>query len=78
MPVVFGGTDELYLRRHIEVRVIGPILPPTRTSRAAISAWTSAFHDAVQTAAEDVHRRATASNPRRKRWRWLTGNYPRV
>ena len=78
VPVVFGGTEELYLGRHIEIRVMPPATPPTKANRAAIGAWTATFAESVQEAADDAHERANAHQPRRKRWLWLTGNYPRA
>ena len=54
------------------------VMPPTQTNRAAIAAWTNAFAESVQAAATDTHERANAEKPRRKRWLWLTGNYPRA
>jgi len=81
VPLVFGGTDELYLRRRIEVRVLPPIAALPRgalESRAAVVAWMRGFRDATQAAANELEAAANAQAPRRKRWLWLTGNYPRV
>jgi 1-acyl-sn-glycerol-3-phosphate acyltransferase len=77
MPVVFGGTGELYLGRRIEIRVLPPVNPPDR-SRAAIDDWMSGFRASVQETATEAHARANARQPQRKHWRWLTGKYPRV
>jgi 1-acyl-sn-glycerol-3-phosphate acyltransferase len=81
VPLVIGGTDELYLRRRIEMRVLAPFapLPPAALeSRAAVVAWMRAFRDATQAVANEVEAAANAHPPRRKHWRWLTGHYPRA
>ena len=78
VPVLFGGTDELYLGRRIEVRVLPPVVAPATTFRPSIIEWTEAFEASAQAAANDAHERANVNAPLRKHWRWLTGNYPRV
>ena len=79
VPVVFGGTDELYLGRRIEISVLPAInAPPTHAGRAEIARWMEAFRETTQTPAAQLHARASARPPRRKRWRWLTGPYPRA
>ena len=78
VPVIFGGTEELYLGRRIEVTVLPPVAPPTGTSRRTITAWTAVFEASAQAMADQMHKRANAKPPRNKRWRWLTGNYPRA
>ena len=78
VPVAFGGTDELYLGRRIEIRVLPPVAPPPDARRTTIHEWTVSLRESVQSAATDAHERANAAVPVRKRWRWLTGNYPRM
>jgi 1-acyl-sn-glycerol-3-phosphate acyltransferase len=78
VPVAFGGTDELYLGRRIEIRVLPAVAPPVDASRIAISDWMVEFGSHVQAAAINVHELANSRQPRRKRWTWLTGNYPRA
>jgi 1-acyl-sn-glycerol-3-phosphate acyltransferase len=78
VPIVFGGTDELYLHRRIEVRILAPVQPPVGNDRASITRWTQVFTESLQTAATEAHEAANVGRPRHKRWRWLTGNYPRV
>jgi 1-acyl-sn-glycerol-3-phosphate acyltransferase len=82
VPVVFGGTHELYLRRRIVVRILPPIQPMAPGDaggcRAGMDAFMADFRAVVQAAAVEAHESAEADSPRRKRWRWLTGNYPRA
>jgi len=78
VPITFGGTEELYLHRSIEVRVLAPVEPPERTDRESISRWTQGFSELIQGAATDAYHAANVKPPRHKRWRWLTGNYPRA
>jgi 1-acyl-sn-glycerol-3-phosphate acyltransferase len=79
VPVVFGGTDELYLGRRIEVRVLEAIAPPPPDAdRAAIDDWMADFRAVTTAAATAADARANAPPPRRKRWLWLTGKYPRA
>ena len=37
MPVVFGGTDELYLGKRIEIRVLPAVAPPAGTYKLKCS-----------------------------------------
>ena len=81
VPLVIGGTDELYLRRRIGMSVLPPVAPPPSSaleSRAAVVAWMRSFRDATQAAANEVEAATNEHPPRRKHWRWLTGKYPRV
>jgi 1-acyl-sn-glycerol-3-phosphate acyltransferase len=79
VPVVFGGTHDLYLRRRIVVRFLPPIPPPLPSAdRGAIDAYMAEFLAVVQPAAEDAHRNAELGPPRRKVWRWLHGPFPRA
>lgn len=76
--VVFGGTDELYLRRRIEVRVLPPISPPRRDSdRDGLAGWFAELRAQAQAVASELHSVAESASSRRKIWRWLTGPYPR-
>ena len=86
VPVVFGGTDELWLRRRIEVRVLPPIWPPaadvplpgTLAERDAADALLARLLAAAQPAAEALHAAAEPPAGARRPWRWLTGPYGRV
>jgi len=78
VPVVFGGTHELYLRRRVVVRVLPAIDPPESTSRPAILEWMARFEEMVSAAAVEAHRVAESKSPKWKIGRWLTGKYPRV
>jgi 1-acyl-sn-glycerol-3-phosphate acyltransferase len=79
VPVVFGGTDELYLGRRIEVRVLPSLQPPGRLAdRAEITAWTAHFRSVTQAEASSADAAATSRPPRTKRLRWLSGPYPRA
>lgn len=79
VPVVFGGTHDLYLRRRIVVRFLPPIDPPSRdASPAAIDAWMADMLGRVAPAAEEAHRLAEAAPPRFRLWRRLHGPFPRT
>lgn len=78
VPVVFGGTHELYLRRRIVVRILPALAPPTGTGRAEIATWMNNFRALCQAAADEVHADAESRGPRFKLARWLTGRYPRA
>ena len=79
VPVVLGGTHELYLRRPIELRILRPISPPPPSANATVIArYMAEFRSQAQAAAADAHTRAEGHAPRRKRWSWLTGNYPKA
>ena len=78
VTVVFGGTQELYLRRRIEVRVLPPVAAPSRDSDlGALAAWLAGLRAQSEAAASEAHGIAESAPPRRKIWRWLTGRYPR-
>src|SRR5687768_9996942 len=64
VPVVLGGTDELYLRRRIEVRIL-PALDPPRpdAGRAGIAEFMDRFGALIASAAVDAHQRAEADAP---------------
>jgi 1-acyl-sn-glycerol-3-phosphate acyltransferase len=79
VPIVFGGTGELYLRRRIEVRILSPLSPPPPSPTIAeLDAWMARFRQLAQVAANEIEGAASSHEPRRKRWRWLSGNYPRA
>jgi 1-acyl-sn-glycerol-3-phosphate acyltransferase len=78
VPVVIGGSAELYMRRRLIVRVLPPLDPPRSTSRADISAFMEQLRAAAQAAAVDADRAVESVPVRRKRLRWLSGNYPRA
>jgi 1-acyl-sn-glycerol-3-phosphate acyltransferase len=78
VPVVFGGTHELYLRRRLVVHVLPAIDPPDSVSRPAIHEWMDHFEEALAGAAAEAHRGSEAKPPRWKVGRWLTGTYPRA
>ena len=77
VPVVFGGTHELYLRRRIEVRVL-PALDPPGAGVESLDAWMVELRQKAEESSAEAHVAAEARAPRRKVWRWLTGPYPRA
>ena len=79
VPVVFGGTHDLYLRRRIVVRILPATPPPSPDADArTLDAWMAGLLAEAQAAAEEAHRAAQANAPRRRWWRWLHGPFPRV
>lgn len=79
LPVVFGGTHELYLRRRIEVRILPPLEPlPRDAGRQEVAGLMARLEAIAQAVATDAHFAAEVNAPPRKRWRWLTGNFPRA
>ena len=83
--VIFGGTDELWLRRRVEVRVLPPISPPadaptpgTPAERGAADELLARLLAAAEPAAGEAHAAAEPPTGARRRWRWLTGPYPRA
>lgn len=85
VPVVFGGTHELFLRRRIEIRVLPAIHPPTplpapgsAAEAAAVASLMDRLRGASDESAAAAHDAAEAAPVRHRRWRWLTGPYPRA
>jgi 1-acyl-sn-glycerol-3-phosphate acyltransferase len=78
VPVVLGGSHELYLRRRIVMRLLPPMPPPVDASRPAIAAFMADLQARTQAAAVEVHRAAESGRPRCKVGRWLNGRYPRA
>ena len=83
VPVVFGGTDELFLRRRIIVRVLPAIDPMTVLAapgppREAVGRLMALFEEAVQPAVAQAHAHAQPRAGSRRIWRWLSGPYPRA
>jgi 1-acyl-sn-glycerol-3-phosphate acyltransferase len=78
VPVVVGGTHELYLRRRIVISVLPPIDPPASATRPAIAAFMDDLEERTKAAAVEVHRAAESGGPRRRVGRWLSGRYPRA
>jgi 1-acyl-sn-glycerol-3-phosphate acyltransferase len=76
--VVFGGTQELYLRRRIVMSLLPAVAPPVDTTRTAIAAFMADFQARARAAALEVHESAESVAPRRKVGRWLTGRYPQA
>lgn len=87
VPVVFGGTDELFLGRRIDVRVL-PAIPPAGSGALPRAGTPEERREAQALIAELTRRLApvvaeahSAAEPRagtRRRLRWLTGPYPRA
>lgn len=75
VPIVFGGTHELYFRRRIEVRVL-PALDPPDEGLESIDFWLAELQEKAEKAAADAHDAAEANSPWLKLGRWLTGPYP--
>jgi len=79
VPVVFGGTHDIYLRRRIVVRILPPTAAPsTDADRRATSADLGRLVAATQAAADEAHRAAERCVPRRRSWRWLQGPFRRM
>jgi len=84
VPIVFGGTDELFLRRRVVVRVLAPILPPALVpeigsveERDAARRLLAELRERVEPVAAELHARSLPQPGARRRWRWLTGPFPR-
>lgn len=78
VPIVFGGSHDLYLRRRIVMRVLPAVPPPPADAdRRAIDAYMTDLVAAAQAAADEAHAAAESGAPRRRWWRWLHGPFPR-
>jgi 1-acyl-sn-glycerol-3-phosphate acyltransferase len=79
LPVVFGGSHDVYFRRRIVVRFLPPIgAPPAAANREGIDAYLAVLLGQAQAAADEVHRLAQVGAPARRWGRWLHGPFPRV
>lgn len=80
VPMVFGGTDELFLRRRIDIRLLPALQPPPAgvPQREAARTLTAALVEAVSPVAAELHAAARPRPGTRRHWRWLTGRYPRA
>lgn len=78
VPVVFGGTHEVYFRRRIVIRALPSLSPPQDSSQPTISRFMDTLRATSEAAAAEVHRQAELDGPRWKVGRWLTGRYPRL
>ncbi|CAN5797799.1 hypothetical protein BH24CHL6_BH24CHL6_06800 [soil metagenome] len=85
VPIVFGGTHELFLHRRIEVLVLPPLVPPAHApaagstaERAAADALLARLLALVEPSAAETHSAAEPAIGTPKRWRWLTGPYPQA
>jgi 1-acyl-sn-glycerol-3-phosphate acyltransferase len=83
LPVVFGGTHELYRGRRIQMRVLPAIRAADLAAEASLSGAVSTEREAAHAVAAALHtltakdvaeaHRATEPPPGTvKRWRWLT------
>ena len=87
VPVVFGGTHDLYLGRRIRMVVLPPVTaealaglapgsllpaPETPEEREAAHRIAARLHALSAAAVAEAHRATEPPPGRRKRWRWLT------
>jgi len=87
VPLVLGGTEELYRRRRFRLDVQEPLtwqelagvepgMPPPEpwspAERRMAHRVTLALHERMVDAVAEAHRAATPAPGVRKRWRWLT------
>jgi 1-acyl-sn-glycerol-3-phosphate acyltransferase len=84
VPVIFGGTHDLFLRRPIDVRILPALAPPvpppppsTAAERAAADALLAQLLDTVRPVVAALHRDSQPPPSVRRRWRWLQGGFPR-
>jgi 1-acyl-sn-glycerol-3-phosphate acyltransferase len=88
VPLVLGGTHEIYRGRRIVMRVLPPVgarqlagigpgdeLPAVGTpaERDAAHRIVSAVHASTASSVAEAHAAAEPPHGMRKRWRWLTG-----
>ncbi|MDQ3938494.1 MAG: hypothetical protein M3253_07415, partial [Chloroflexota bacterium] len=92
VPLVFGGTHELYLRRRIVVEVLPPIQPSPAASATGRRRASAAAHEreAAESMIAELRARvepvaaaahlAAEPPPRMRKLlrRWLTGPYPQA
>lgn len=79
VPMVFGGTHDLYFRRRITLRILPPIdAPPAHADGRAAERWMVDLLAGVGPAAEEAHRAAESNPPRLTLGRWLHGPFPRA
>lgn len=84
VPIVIGGTHELYLGRRCAVRFLEPAdalvlagldAPPpvgSAAERHAAHRVVERLHELMAPHVAELHRVTEPPPPRRKRWRWLT------
>lgn len=78
VPIVFGGTHELYRGRRIQMRVLRPVraedlVPPGLTDeRETAHAVAAALHALTAAEVADAFRATEPPPGTRKRWPWLT------
>jgi 1-acyl-sn-glycerol-3-phosphate acyltransferase len=87
VPIVFGGTDELFLGRRMQMRVLpaatahelaglaadAPLPGPgTQDEREAARAIAAALHACTADAVAAAHQATEPQPGARRRWRWLT------
>lgn len=83
VPVVFGGTHELYRGRRIQMRILPAVRAMDLAAEASLSGAVTDEREAAHAVAAalqvltvdavaDVHRATEPAPGARKRWRWLT------
>ncbi|HEY8199146.1 MAG TPA: lysophospholipid acyltransferase family protein [Candidatus Limnocylindrales bacterium] len=83
VPVVFGGTHELYRGRRIQMRILPAVRAADLAAEASLSgavtdereaahAVAAALHAMTVGAVADAHRATEPAAGARKRWRWLS------
>jgi 1-acyl-sn-glycerol-3-phosphate acyltransferase len=83
VPIVFGGTHELYRGRHIQMRILPAVRAADLAAEASLSgavsdereaahAVAAALHALTSEAVAEAHRATEAPPGTAKRWGWLT------
>ena len=83
VPIVFGGTHELFRGRHIQMRILPAVLAADLAAEASLSgairderdaahAVAAALHALTAEAVAEAHRATEAAPGTVRRWRWLT------
>jgi 1-acyl-sn-glycerol-3-phosphate acyltransferase len=83
VPIVFGGTHELFRRRRIRMAILPPVLARDLAAEASLSgaihdesdaarAVAAGLHGLVAGPVADAHRATEPLPGTRRRWRWLT------